>query len=45
MHVALDDLQLTRLFVIYPGEKEFSMDERIEAISLASVNRVIERMR
>ena len=37
MHVALEDLRLERLFVIYPGEKDYGLDEAIEVVALAHV--------
>jgi uncharacterized protein len=40
MRVALDDLQLQRLFVIYPGEKNYSLDERIEVLALPGVEKL-----
>jgi uncharacterized protein len=41
MHVALHDLQLARLFVIYPGDKDFALDERIEAVSVTNLARLV----
>jgi hypothetical protein len=35
MHYALDDLQLHRLAVIYPGDKSYPLTERITVIPLA----------
>jgi len=32
MRAAVDELQLTKLFVIYPGEMSYALDERIDAI-------------
>lgn len=37
MRVALADLNLRRLFVIYPGEKDYALDNSIEVLPLASV--------
>lgn len=34
MAVALTDLELSRLYVVYPGEARFRLAERVEAISL-----------
>ncbi len=34
MRVALADLNLERLFVVYPGERDFPLDEKIEAVPL-----------
>lgn len=35
MHIALEDLKLRRLWVVYPGTHRFAMTNRIEAIPLA----------
>jgi hypothetical protein len=37
MRVALDDLKLERLFVIYPGETDYILDERIHVRGLRNV--------
>jgi hypothetical protein len=37
MRVALDDLKLERLLVIYPGDKDYALDDRIEVLSLPAV--------
>ncbi len=37
MRVALADLGLERLFVVYPGDRGFPLDERIEAVPLAQL--------
>ena len=37
MRVALDDLKLERLFVIYPGEKDYLLDDRIHVRGLRNV--------
>lgn len=34
MHIALQDLKLDRLYVVYPGGRRFPMGERIEAVPL-----------
>ena len=35
MHSALDDLELDRLFVIFPGDTRFPLHERVEATGLS----------
>jgi predicted AAA+ superfamily ATPase len=40
MRVALDDLQLERLFVVYPGEKDYALDDRIHVLGLRGVERL-----
>jgi len=36
MHIAIDDLQLQQLYVVYPGEKRYRISDRIEAIPLSA---------
>jgi predicted AAA+ superfamily ATPase len=35
MHVVIEDLKLDRLWVVYPGERRYPFDERMEAIPLS----------
>lgn len=37
MHVALDDLELDHLFVVYPGDRRFPLAERATAVPLSDV--------
>jgi uncharacterized protein len=37
MHIALKDLKLTRIFVIYPGNKRYALAPQVEAVPLAQV--------
>jgi uncharacterized protein len=37
MRAALDDLKLERLYVIYPGEKDYALDDRIHVVALRHV--------
>ena len=37
MHIAVADLNLEHLWVIYPGSLEFPLGERITALPLSSV--------
>lgn len=39
MHVALQDLKLDRLFIIYPGDPEYEIDEKI---AVFSINRIAD---
>ncbi len=41
MQVAMTDLQLSRLFVVYPGAERYSLAKGIEALSLAQVLREV----
>jgi predicted AAA+ superfamily ATPase len=40
MHAAKNDLKLRRLFVLYPGEKDYSLDEDIEVVALRGVEKL-----
>lgn len=40
MRVALDDLRLERLFVVYPGEKDYALDDRIQVLALRNIGSV-----
>ena len=42
MHIAIRDLQLTHLYVVYPGANSYSMDNKITALGLADSTSVIE---
>ena len=37
MHVAIQDLRLEHLWVVYPGRQEYSLDDKISVISIDSV--------
>lgn len=37
MRIAMHDLQLDRLFVVYPGELRYALADRIEAVPLAAL--------
>jgi len=37
MHVALEDLSLDRLWIVYPGTKEYSLTDRISALPIERV--------
>lgn len=37
MRAALDDLKLERLVVVYPGEKDYVLDERIRVLGLPNI--------
>lgn len=40
MRIALEDLQLDRLAVVYPGEKRYPLADRIEAVPLGDLSRI-----
>ena len=39
MRIALDDLALDKLFVVYPGDQHYRLHERVEAIPLVAVGK------
>jgi len=45
MRIAMEDLQLERLWVVYPGQTGYAMDEKIECVSLAQLGGIRERMK
>lgn len=40
MRAALEDLKLDRLFVLYPGDRDYALDERIQVLAFAHVGRL-----
>lgn len=40
MRIALEDLKLARLFVVYPGRQSYALDERIEVLSILDLPRL-----
>jgi predicted AAA+ superfamily ATPase len=42
MHIALQDLTLERLWVVYPGPESYPLHEKVECISLRDLARVRE---
>ncbi len=41
MHVALSDLNLDRLFVVYPGSKSFALARKVEALAITQLNEAL----
>lgn len=44
MRVAMEDLKLDSLYIVYPGRKSFPMDERLSALSIADVPSLFDSM-
>jgi predicted AAA+ superfamily ATPase len=42
MHIATEDLRLDRLFVVYPGDRRYSLTDKIEAVPLARLEDVVD---
>jgi predicted AAA+ superfamily ATPase len=40
MRIAIEDLKLERLWVVYPGRQGYTMDDRIECVPLAELSRI-----
>jgi predicted AAA+ superfamily ATPase len=45
MRAALDDLKLERLFVIYPGDKGYALDDRIQVLPLSAVRDSLHKLK
>ena len=45
MHIAVHDLSLEHLWVIYPGHQEYSLDNKISVIPLDSIPRLADTLR
>lgn len=41
MHVALADLKLDRLSVIYPGDRRYELAPKVECVPLAEIGRLL----
>lgn len=44
MRIAMQDLKLERLWVVYPGQTSYAVDEKIECVTLREMSRVREAM-
>ena len=45
MHIALDDLALEHLWVVYPGRQEYALDSRISVLPVDSLPRLAATLR
>ena len=43
MHIALQDLRLDRLLVVYPGPESGRLHDRIEMVALANLDQALSR--
>jgi hypothetical protein len=41
MLIALEDLQLAHLWVVYPGDQAYELDDRISVIPIADLTRLM----
>jgi uncharacterized protein len=44
MRIALEDVRLTHLFVVYPGSISYALDERIEVVSIADLGARLKKL-
>jgi len=42
MHIALNDLKLQRLFVLYPGHQSYQLHQKVEVVSVESLPAVLK---
>ena len=42
MHIAIEDLGLNHLWIIYPGDKKYALDRKITAIPLEEIAQLVE---
>jgi len=42
MHIALNDLKLQRLFVLYPGDQSYQLHQKVEVVSVQSLPAVLK---
>ena len=45
MRIAMQDLKLERLWVVYPGQTGYPMDDKIECVSLAQLSQIRKTLR
>ncbi|HEX5719945.1 MAG TPA: ATP-binding protein [Thermoanaerobaculia bacterium] len=45
MHIAIRDLSLEHLWVVYPGRHDYPLDERISVLSIDSIPKLAARLR
>lgn len=44
MRVALKDLKLDHLWIVYPGDEGYVLDDRISALPVAEIGTLVERI-
>ena len=45
MHIAIEDLGLEHLWVIYPGDQRYALDHKITTIPLEAIYQLAETMK
>ncbi len=43
MRIAIEDLGLTKLFVVYPGMTSYDIDEKVRVVSIQSLDSELAR--
>jgi hypothetical protein len=38
---SMSSLNMTRVFIIYPGERDYSLDDRLEAVAFRNLGRLL----
>lgn len=44
MHIVIEDLQLEKLWVVYPGDTAYALQENIEVVPLEQFDRIVEEI-
>jgi hypothetical protein len=44
MRIALEDLELERITIVYPGDRSYDLDERISVMPLGSISDTAKRV-
>jgi hypothetical protein len=44
MHIVIEDLQLEKLWVVYPGDTTYALQENIEGVPLEQFDRIVEEI-
>ena len=44
MHIAIEDLGLEHLWVIYPGDQKYALDDKITVIPLEEISQLANTM-
>ena len=45
MHIALQELGLSRIFVVYPGTQSYPLHDQVEALSISDLSTRIRKLR
>ena len=45
IRIAIGDLELDRVFIIYPGPKSFPLEDKVQALSVLDIGRIFEELK